>query len=139
MVIPTVLTTFWNRHKKFKKNQKNGKPSYCVIICDLVSRKNKKLGMRKIFLKCVLRNELSCMKIHGFHGKWPIVWPHSWHSLFKWYHIVHNGASWNGKQFVKRGFSFSLHEKIIFHFSSAKNRFFWRTYQIFVAKLHSTI
>ena len=65
------------------------------------------------------------MKILGFQGKWPMVWPHSWYSWFKWYHIMHKGASWNGKQFFKRGFSFSSHKIIIFHFSSAKNRFFY--------------
>ena len=38
----------------------------------------------------------------------------------KWSHIVHNGASWNGKQWYQRKFSFSLHRKFIFHFSSAR-------------------
>ena len=45
-------------------------------------------------------------------------------------------ALWNDKQCCLRKFSFSLHEKIIFHFSSAQNEvFLWRTYHIFVAKL----
>ena len=124
--MPAVLTTFWNLHKKFKKIKKNGKPSHCVIICDLVSRKNKKLGMGKIFKKSVLRNELSCMKIPGFQGKWPMVWPHSWYSLFKWYHIVHKGAYWNGKQFFKREFSFSLHKKSFSIFWVPKIGFFMK-------------
>ena len=77
------------------------------------------------------------MKIHGFQAKWSILWPHSWHSLFKWSHIVHKGASWNSKQCCPREFSFSLHGKFIFHFPSARNEFFlWRTYNIFIAKLY---
>ena len=77
------------------------------------------------------------MKIHGFQAKWSILWPHSWHSLFKWSHILHKGASWNSKQRCLRKFSFCLHGKFIFHFSSARNEvFLWRTYHIFVAKLY---
>ena len=48
-VIPAVLTAFWNGHKKFKKNQKIGKPSHCVIICGQVPRKNNKLVIRQLF------------------------------------------------------------------------------------------
>ena len=65
------------------------------------------------------------MKILGFQAKWSILWPHSWHSLFKWSHIVHNGASWNFKQCCLREFSFSLHGKFIFDFPSAQNEFFF--------------
>ena len=124
MVIPAILSAFWNMHKKFKKNQKIGKPSHWVFICGKVSRKNNKLVIQKLFWKCVLRNELSCVKIHGFQAKWSILWPHSWHSLFKWPHIVHKGASWNSKQCCLSEFSFSLHGKFIFHFLSAWNEFF---------------
>ena len=134
--MPAVLTAFWNGHEKFKKNQKIGKPSHCVIICDQVTRKNNKLVIRQFLKKSVLRNELSCVKIHCFQAKWSILWPHWWHSLFKWSHIVHKGASWNGKQCCLRKFSFSLDENFIFQFLSAQNEFFlWRTYHIFVAKL----
>ena len=140
MVKPAVLTAFWNGHKKFKKNSKNGKPSHCVIICDQVSRKNNKLVIQRLFLKNVLRNELLCAKIHGFQAKWSILWPHSWHSLFKWSHIVYKGAYWNSKQCCLKKFSFSLDGKTIFHFSSAqKEVFLWRTYQIIVAKLYQII
>ena len=66
----------------------------------------------------------SCVKIHGFQAKWSILWPHSWHSLFKWSNIVHKGASWNSKQCCLREFSFSLHVKFIFHFPSARIEFF---------------
>ena len=78
----------------------------------------------KLFLTSFLRNELSCMKMHGFQAKWSILWPHSWHSLFKWSHIVHKGASWDGKQCCLRNFSFSLDKKFVFYFSSAQNEFF---------------
>ena len=124
MAIPAVLTVFWNGHKKFQKIQKSGKPSHCVIICDQVIRKNYKLVIRQLFLKNVLRNELSCVEIHGFQAKWSILWPHSWHSLFKWSYIVLKGASWNSKQCCLREFSLSLHKRAIFHFSSAQMRFF---------------
>ena len=121
--MPAVLTSFWNWHKKLKKKWKT------FTLCHYMwpsFQKNKKIEMRKIFKKSVLRNELSCMKIHGFQGKWPMVWPHSWYRLFKWYHIVNKGAYWNGKQFFKRGFSFSVRKKIIFHFTSAKIQFFMK-------------
>ena len=122
--MPAVLTAFWNGHEKFKKNQKILKPSRCVIICDQVTRKNNKLVIRQLFLKSVLRNELSCVKIHGFQAKLSILWAHSWHGLFKWSLIVHKGAYWNDKQCCLRKFSLSLHEKFIFHFLSAQNKFF---------------
>ena len=118
------MTTFWNRHKEFRKNRNNGKPSQCVIICDLVLRKNKKLGIRKISWKRVLRNELQWTKIQDFQAKWRMLWWHSWHSLFKYFHIIYKRASWNGEQCCRRKFSFSLHKKIISHFPSAENGLF---------------
>ena len=45
------------------------KPSHCVMLCDLVSRKNNKLAILQIFLKSVLTNDLSCSKFHELHGK----------------------------------------------------------------------
>ena len=93
-----VLTAFWNRHKKFKQNQKNGKPSHCVIICDLVSSKNNKLGIRQIFQKSVLRNEVSCMKIQSFRARRPMLWRNSRHRFSRWSHILHKRAAWNSKQ-----------------------------------------
>ena len=89
------------------------------------SQENIKLVIWQLFLKSVLRNELSSLKIHGFQAKWSILWPRSWHSLFKWSHIVHKGASWNSKQCCLRKFSFSLHRKFIFHISSARNEIFF--------------
>ncbi len=138
--MPVVSTAFWNGHEKFKKNQKNGKYLHCVIICDKVTRKNNKLVMRQLFLKSVPRNGLSCVKMHGFQDKWWILWLHSWHSLLKWYNIMHKGAYWNGKQCCLRKFSFSLDEKTIFNFPSARKEvFLWRNYQIIVAKLDQII
>jgi hypothetical protein len=69
-VTPTVLAAFWNRHKKFKNNQNNSNPSLCVILCDLVSRKNNKLRILQILWKGVHKKELSRMKFHGFQAKW---------------------------------------------------------------------
>ena len=66
------------------------------------------------------------MNIHGFQAKWAILWPHSWHCLFQWSHIVHMGASRNSKKCCLREFSFSLHGKFIFHFPSAWNDFFMK-------------
>ena len=68
---------------KFKKTENNRKLSHCVILCDMVSRKNYKLGIIQIYWKCVIRNELSCMKIHVFQAKWPLLWPRSLYSLLK--------------------------------------------------------
>ena len=45
------------------------KPSHCVMLCDLVSRKNNKLVILQIFLKHVLTNDLSCSKFHELQGK----------------------------------------------------------------------
>ena len=124
MVMSAVLTVYWNRHTKFEKNQINGKPSRRVMICDLVSTKKYKLGIRQFSWKSVLRNELSSMKIHGFRAKWRMLWPHSWHSLFKYAHIGHKRVSWNREQCCRRKFLFFLHKKIIFYFLSAKNGLF---------------
>ena len=133
--MPAVLPAFWNGHENFKKQkQKIGNRSHCVIICDQVARKNK-LVIRQFFWKSVLRNDVSYVKIHGFQAKWSILWPHSGHSLFKWPHIVHEGASWNGKQCCLRGFSFSLDRKSIFHFPCAQNEFFMKDLSYICCKI----
>ena len=134
--MPAILTAFWNGHKNSKENKKL-ENLRIVFTCDQVTRKNNKLVIRQFFWKSVLRNELSCVKIHGFQAKWSILWPHSWHNFFKWSHIVHKGAYWNDKQCWLQKFSFSLDEKFIFHFLSARKQIFlWRAYHIFVAKLY---
>jgi hypothetical protein len=69
-VTPADLAAFWNRHKKFKKNQKNIKPLLSFMLCDLVARKNNKLGILQTFWKSVHTKELSCMKFHGFQARW---------------------------------------------------------------------
>jgi hypothetical protein len=68
--MPIVLVTFLNVHNKFKKNQKNKNPSRCVMLCDLVSRKNNKLGILETFWKSVHKKELSRMKFYGFQARW---------------------------------------------------------------------
>jgi hypothetical protein len=65
-----VLVAFWSRHKKFKKNHKNTNPSRCVMLCDLVARKNNKLWILQVFWKSVHKKELSRTKLHGFQVKW---------------------------------------------------------------------
>jgi hypothetical protein len=69
-VTPTVLAAFWNGHKKFKNNQNNTNSSRCVMLCDLVSRKNNKLGILQLLWKSVHKKELSRTKFHGFQAKW---------------------------------------------------------------------
>jgi hypothetical protein len=66
----TDLAAFWNRHNKFKNNQNNTNPSRCVILCDLVARKNNKLWILPTFRKSVHKKELSRMKFHGFQARW---------------------------------------------------------------------
>jgi hypothetical protein len=57
-------------HNKFKKIQKNTKPSRCVMLCDLVSRKNNKLRILETFWKSVHKKELPYTKFHGFQARW---------------------------------------------------------------------
>jgi hypothetical protein len=97
MVTPTVLTAFWNRHKKFKK-KKYIKPSHCVICVTCFQRKIININYCNYFEKSLFTNELSCIKILIFQAKWPMSWPQSWHCLLKWSHIQHNCTTWNGKQ-----------------------------------------
>ena len=110
--------------KKSKKNQNDVRPSRCVLICVIVSIENNKLGIRQLYRKCVHINELSSTKIHVFRSKWRVLWPHSWHSLFKCAHIIHQHASCKYGQCWRRKFSFSLDKKTIFYFPSVKNGFF---------------
>ena len=115
----SVFIAFWNRHKELKKT-KNGNPSQCVIICDLVLRKNKKLIIRQIPWKSVLRNKLPRTKIHDFQAKWRMLWWHSWHSLFKYVHIIHKRASWNGDNVAEESFYFLWTKKSFFIFRVSK-------------------
>jgi hypothetical protein len=47
IMLPKVFS--FSVHKKFIKNQKNVKPSPCVMLCDQVGRKNNKVGLIEIF------------------------------------------------------------------------------------------
>jgi hypothetical protein len=40
------------------------------MLCDLITRKNIKLGILQIFWKSVHRKELSYTKFHGFQARW---------------------------------------------------------------------
>jgi hypothetical protein len=68
--MPGVLVAFWNVHNKFKTIQKNTKPARCVMLCDLVSRKNNKLGILETFWRSVHKKELPYTKVHGFQARW---------------------------------------------------------------------
>ena len=115
---------YWNRHKKLKNQWNNGNPSDCVILCEVVPRKNIKLDFLQIFVKSVPRNELSRTKFHGFVVKRPMFWHFSWHSLRECSHFWHTCASWHGVQCWWRNFSTWLHEKTICHFRIVENGFF---------------
>jgi hypothetical protein len=56
-------------HNKLKKS-KNIKSLRCVILCDLIGRKNNILEILKTFWKGVHRKDLSCMKFYGFQARW---------------------------------------------------------------------
>jgi hypothetical protein len=45
--MPVVLNIISDRHKNFKTNPNNVKPSRGVILCVIVSKKNIKLGKLK--------------------------------------------------------------------------------------------
>ena len=80
------------------------------------------------------------MKVRGFQAKWTMLVLVSKDSFPKWYHFVQMGAYWNGLQVFQRKFPFSLYEKSIFHFPSAKSRvFLWRIYQILGVNLNPSI
>ena len=89
------------------------------MLCDLVSRKNKKLTILQLFLKSLLTNDLSCSKFHELHGKClcyghihgivclnePILCTH-----IRLY-VANNVAT--------ESFPLVFHEKTIFHFLNA--------------------
>jgi hypothetical protein len=56
-VAPAISTRVPHRRWIFKKNQKNGKPALNVILCDLVERKNKKLGLQQFLRKTLLKTD----------------------------------------------------------------------------------
>jgi hypothetical protein len=135
-VTPTVLAAFWNGHKKFKNNQNNTNPSRCVMLCDLVSRKNNKLGILQLLWKSVHKKELSHTKFHGFQAKWDsyghnhgIVCSNN-PILCKCVHlgmsnIVHFGC-----------FPFLGIKSSFFIFLAQKMAFLWSTYQNYVSKIY---
>ena len=138
--MPAVLTAFWNGHKKVKKNKKLGN---LRIVSSYVAKFLGKITnflYGNYFKKVFSETSYHVWRSMAFKPNDQSYWPRSWHSFFKWSHIVHKGAYWNGKQCCLRKFSFSLDEKNIFHFSSARKEvFLWRNYQIIVAKLDQII
>ena len=121
--MPTILTPFCNRQKQFKKSKKNGNPLHCVILCDLVSRKNNKLVITQISRKSVLRNDLPCTKIHDFQAKWPMLWQNLGHIFSNDVIFCTSVHPWMANKLTKEIFIF-LNEKSISHSCSAKNGFF---------------
>ena len=53
--IPAALTIVWNEHNKFKNDRNNVKPSRGVILCDIFTIKNIKLGIFQTSPKNLLR------------------------------------------------------------------------------------
>ena len=70
-----MLTTTWKRHRKFKRNLKNRKPARIVILCDLVTRRSNRIGLRRLFWKTLLRTDLPHTKFYGFQPKRARSWP----------------------------------------------------------------
>jgi hypothetical protein len=134
-VTPTVLATFWNWHKKFRNNQKNINPSRCVMLYDLVSRKNNKLGILQLLWKSVQKKELSRTKFHAFQAKrgsygynHGIVCSND-HILCT---CVHLGMTNN----IDLGsFNFLCTKNSFFNFLVQKMGFLWSVYQKYVAKI----
>jgi hypothetical protein len=58
--MPVVLNIILNRHKNFKNNPNNVKPSRGVVLCVIVARKNIELGKFQTSQK-PSQNELSCL------------------------------------------------------------------------------
>jgi hypothetical protein len=134
-VTPTVLAAFWNGHKKFKNNQNNTNPSRCVMLCDLVSRKNNKLGILQLLWKSVHKKELSHTKFHGFQAKWD-SYGHNQGIVCSNNPImctcVHIGMTNN----VDSGsFNFRCTKNSFFIFLMQKWVFLWSVYQKYVAKI----
>jgi hypothetical protein len=130
-----VLAAFWNRHKKFKNNQNNTNPSCCVMLCDLVCRKNNTLGILQILWKSVHKTELSRTKFYGFQAKWDSYGRN--HSIVCSNDpilctCVHLGMTNNIDLW---SFNFLCTKSSFFIFLVQKMGFLWSVYQKNVAKI----
>jgi hypothetical protein len=136
MVTPTVLAAFWNRHKKFKNNQKYSNPSCYVMLCDLVANKNNKLEISKTFWKSVHKKELSCMKFHGFQAKWA-SYAHNHGIVCSNDPILCTCVPLGMANIVHfRCFAFLGIKSSFFIFLAQKMAFLWSTYQNYVSKIY---
>jgi hypothetical protein len=123
-VKPAVLVAFWNRHNKFKKNQKNTNPSRCVMLCDLVVMKNNKLWILQLFWKRIQKIELSRTKFYDFKAKWA-SYSHNHGMVCSTDPILCICVYLGMKNNVDFGcFLFLGIKKFTFYFSSAKIGFF---------------
>ena len=106
--MPAVLTTFWNRHKKFKKKSKN-----------------KNLECRKVLKKVFSEMSYHVWRFMGFKAN------------DQWYGHIHGIVCSNdiilctrvhigmANKFSKWSYHFLCTKNIIFHFLGAKNLFFY--------------
>jgi hypothetical protein len=133
--MPAVLDAFWNRHKKFKKNQKNIKPSRCVLLCDLVSRKNNKLGILQTVWKSVHKNSYLIRSFISFQARW-ISFGHNHGIVYSNDPVlctcVHLGMV---NKVALGSFNFLRTKNSFFIFLMLKMGFLWSTYQKNVPKI----
>jgi hypothetical protein len=135
MVTPAVLAAFSNRHKKFLKNQKNTNPSRCIMLCDLVARKNNKLWILPIFWKSVQKKELPCTKFHGFQARWA-SYGHNHGIVCSNDPILCICVHLGMENKVDLGsFNFLCTKNSFFIFLMLKIGFLWNTYRKYVPKM----
>ena len=73
MSVKLGFDRFCNKHKKFKKHQKNGKPVHMFVVCHILTTPIDKQGLdtfKKNMLECGMKSqisnyELSCVKRSG--------------------------------------------------------------------------
>src|SRR3954471_4054936 len=116
-ILKSVLKQFKKKSKKYKTFALH--PNLCPS-----NHTNQQTWNNANLLKKSSQNGLSSMKVHGFQAKWPMLVLISKDSFTKLCHIFHMCVYLNGQQVLQRKFSFSLHEKFIFHFPSAESRVF---------------
>ena len=74
MLVKLRFDRFQNKHKKFKKHQKNGKPVHMFLVCHILTTPIDKQGLdiiKQNMLQCGVKSqisnyELSCVKRCGF-------------------------------------------------------------------------
>ena len=115
--MPAFLTAFRIQRKKFKKK---GKPSHCVMLCQLVAMKNNKLAIWQLFPKGAPGNDLPGRKIHGLSSQMSQLMTLSMAQFIQMgpYRAQVCTLEWQ-TMFIKGVFAFFA-KKCIFLFRSAK-------------------